>query len=194
MDDYEDLPFREPTGEWRAEPLPLEVPFPETEPIPTWSWELTAGLAISLVLITWISSYAITVFTSGLVRFNYETTMAYVGLSLAAISLVAMVGLLLRKKEGLLLALLPLSFLAGTYLPSSFMMGYMIMTGELSFQVFFGAMLLEYLVPLLSIASLGLLCSPRSRAALQVSSRTLAICLLVGLGLGVCFSSFMVFG
>lgn len=192
MENHQDLPFREPALKWTDEPLPFDEPFPETEPSPGWNWELKVAAALLVALIGFIASHSVTVLTGSTVRYSFEITMAYAGLGLAATTLTAMTLLLNRRKSGLLLTTLPLSFLAGSYLPASFFILYRLISGEVNGGLLLsGPMLLEFLVPLVCIGLLSLLCSPRSRATLQVSSRSLAVCLLLGLGLGIGYSGLM---
>jgi hypothetical protein len=189
MENYKDLPFREPAQKTEADYLLVNEPFPEVERISTWSRDLTAATAL-LVLVSLVATvHAINVLLGSVVRFAFEVNAAYYSLGLALFFVVAATLLLKKKKAGWVLATLPLAFLTGVYTCVTFFFLYRIGIGKLGLGFYSGGVLLETLVQLLMLGGLSLLCSKNARSALQIPSRmliaSLGVGLLSGLGFGV---------
>lgn len=187
MQEYKDLPFREPAPERGGNHLLAGELFPEVEPAPTWNRELTAASALLVLVSSVATGHAINVLFGSVVRIPFEVYGAYYSLSLALFLVVAATLLLQKKKAGWVLATLPLALVTGLYTCTTFFILFKIGIGELGLDFFTKGILLETLVQLLMLGGLSLLCSKSARSALHISSRMLIICLLTGLlsGLGL---------
>jgi len=194
MEEYQDLPFREPALETAANHLLIDEPFPEVEKAPTWSRELTAASVLMMLVASVATMHAINVLFGSVVRIPFEVTGAYYCLSFALFFTVATTLMLLKKKAGWLLATLPLAFATGVYTCTTFFILYKIGIGELGLGFFSGGILLETLVQLLMLGGLSLLCSQNTRSALQIPSRMLIVGLVGGLLSGLGFGVSMLLG